>query len=443
MSTIAAQDVLPLAESKPRASLRWISRNVWGLADQVLISGTNFATMLLVAKGLGKEKFGEFTLIYSALLLANILQSTLITQAHNVLGSMRDGKEYRDYTSSTAFGQLCIALIQALMASAVAIIGVKLQWSVAPLLLALPAAIVTWQFAEFVRRVLYTEGRLAAAFFNDLISYGGQAVIIAALWWTGNLTGARALWALSLTNFLASLVGGWQLRHHLIGRVRPEALSENWHFGKWLTGAELLGYVASLHMYCYLASIILSTTEAAGDLKVAQVMFGPARVISFFLATVLPIRFARTFAAGGDQALHEQVKHIYKLMIPLTALYCGAMALCAKPLLGLVGKEYAGNTSVLVLYSLCAFLSYVQMVVAAALTAKRETRAIFMGSLYGAIITLAVSYFLIKTLESNGAIVAMILTTLIVTAMYRVAYRRGMRKTEEKVVPMQLAQEAA
>ena len=68
-------------------------RSIWGLADQLLISFTNFATMILVAQGLHDAgKFGIFTLVYSAMLFANILQFALVTQPHNVLGSLATAK---------------------------------------------------------------------------------------------------------------------------------------------------------------------------------------------------------------------------------------------------------------------------------------------------------------------------------------------------------------
>src|SRR5690348_16921655 len=77
-------------------------RSFWALADQVLISATNFVTMILVARGLTKHAFGEFSLVYSGLLFANLLQTGLITQPHNVLGATRFGRAQRDYVRYTA-----------------------------------------------------------------------------------------------------------------------------------------------------------------------------------------------------------------------------------------------------------------------------------------------------------------------------------------------------
>src|SRR5438105_9308566 len=87
---------------RPMISLRSLRSNAWGLADQVLISGTNFATGVLTIRALHHGEFGTFSVIYGVLLLANVFQSTLVTQAHNVLGATRDGDRYKRYTGSAA-----------------------------------------------------------------------------------------------------------------------------------------------------------------------------------------------------------------------------------------------------------------------------------------------------------------------------------------------------
>ena len=103
--------------------LRLLGRSPWAVADQLLISATNLATMVLLARGLSQEAFGSFTLIYSVLLFANSLQSGLITQPHNILGVTRHGGDYTCYTTSTAVSQLFFG--------AVAALAVLAAWAVA------------------------------------------------------------------------------------------------------------------------------------------------------------------------------------------------------------------------------------------------------------------------------------------------------------------------
>src|ERR1700759_1411207 len=110
--TTAAAPILALETpvETPRRRRRLLGKDIWALADQVLISGSNFVTMVLAARGLHPEAFGAFTLVYSALLFPNVLQSTLITQPPNVIGAARTGADYVRYTTSTAITQLGMTL---------------------------------------------------------------------------------------------------------------------------------------------------------------------------------------------------------------------------------------------------------------------------------------------------------------------------------------------
>lgn len=403
----------------------WLNRNIWALGDQILISAANFITMVLAARSMPKAEFGAFTLIYSALLLANVMQSTLVTQAHNVLGSSREGLSYRIYTSTTAAGQLIFILAEALVATAIAVAAGMRHAPETAMLIALVPSIVGWQLQEFVRRVLYTEGRIGAAFANDIVSYAGQTVWVVVLWHWRTLTGASALYALAWTSVAAALWGVWQMRHSLVMKFDFAALRENWHFGKWLAGAEIVGWCSSLHMYLYLAALFIGVA-ASGELRAAQLIFGPTRMLAFFLGNVLPIRFARALVRGGDAEMHSGLRKVVAVIAPLLGSYCIFVAIFASRLMRfLYGDNYAGDASVLQLYAVCAFLNYMQMVVAAALSAKRLTHLIFTSSICGGVIALSMSWPLIKFLGIDGAVVCMILTAVIVSIFYIRAYGRN------------------
>jgi len=80
-----------------------------------------------------------------------------------------------------------------------------------------------------------------------------------------------------------------------------------------------------------------------------------------------------------------------------------------------------------VLYALAAFLNYMQLVMSAALTASRQTHHIFIGSMVGCVVALAMSPLLIRTFGANGAILSMIATTLVVGVLFVSAYFRRVR----------------
>ena len=413
----------------------WARRSHWGLADQVLISGTNFVTMVFVGRGLGKTAFGEFALVYNVLLFVNLIQMALVSQPHNVLGTGRGkGQAYASYTASTAAAQLALLLFETLVALAFVVVAYRRGWQCEPLLLALVPAIVAWSLQEFFRRILYTEGRLAAAFVNDLISYGGQALWILALWRLDlgkssdvphRLTGPSALYALAIMSAAGAALGCWRVRKSLFGRIDFKAWLENWNFGKWLVGSEMLVYFSSLPMYMYLAGWLIGPA-ASGELKAAQTLFGPTRIISYYFATVLPIQFARRLAEGGDTALRRQLRSTSLQVLPIIGGFCLLIALFAGPLLAVFGRDFAAEPAVLAMYAAVTFFAYIQMVLAAALPAKRMTRDVFLGTVGGAIVTLALSWVLIKWMGIYGALVGMLLTALAIAALMWRGYRRSM-----------------
>jgi O-antigen/teichoic acid export membrane protein len=412
-----------------------LGKNVWALGDQILISAANFVTQVLAARALHDRpgEFGAFAVISGVLLWCNIFQSTLITQAHNVLGATRTGRDYRRYTSSTGVGQIILLIAQVALATPLAALAYFKGWSSADMLVALVPTIVAWQCMEFVRRVLYTEGRYVDAFINDLVSYGGSMILLAGLYAAHqshriHFTGAMALYALAITSALAALLGVWQIRHSIARQFSWTDIRENWHFGKWLVGGELTGWASSLHMQVWWAALIIGTAASA-NLRLAQILFGPMRVISFFLGTVLPIRFSRTLHAEGPKALHRNIYTVYAILIPIMGVYCLLLAIFARPLLAFVyDGSYADTAAtVLRLYALSAFLSYMQMVVAAALIATRKTHLIFTGSVIGCIIAMVLGPLLIWQLQGEGGIVNIIITTLVVTILYWFSYRKNLR----------------
>lgn len=403
-------------------AVRFLRAGAWGISDQMLISATNFATMVLLARGLGPAGFGVFSLVYGGMLFANSLQGALIIQPHSVLSAARQGQAYADYTLTSALTQIAFAVAAAGLSVIAALVSWHMAWPVTTLLLALAPCTLAWQFQEYVRRVLYNERRIAEAFLNDLICYGGQTLLVGALWWTESLTGMRALNAITVTSTAAVVLGGWRIRTSLAGHIDRSVFRENWRFGRWLAGAEL-GYWLSSQAYLYLAGFLLGTA-ATGVLKAAYVVFGPMRILGFFLKTVFPNHFARTLTAHGRIALNRQVRMAYLLVVPVIGGYCLLAAVFAEPLLQLMyGQKYAGHTSILILYAIFAFVAFMAQIVACALKAGRLTHRVFASQAWASVVALPVGWILVKTLGAEGAVLGMILTSLVVNFSNWRAYR--------------------
>jgi O-antigen/teichoic acid export membrane protein len=408
------------SRSKRRALL---GASFWGLGDQALMSAVNFGTMIVLARELAPADFGAFVLAYTGLLFVNGLQTALITQPHNVLGQSRRGPEYVTYTSSTAASQL---VFSAATASAVLLAAggtAFVDESAALLLVAVAPAAVAWQAQEFTRRVLYTEGRIAAAFATDVLSYGGQLTVLVALAGLVHaLTPALAFGVVAVTSAAGALFGGWKIRRALAVSLRRSFLRENWTFGKWLGAAIGASWLAA-QVYFYLVAALLGAT-ATGGLKAAQVVLGPLNAFLLFLFTVLPIRFARTRDGGGDVALDGDVKRAYVATGPFVAVYCLVAALTSGwTIRFLYGDAYAGYADVVILFAAYYFVLHVVYLLTSALNATRVTRALFTGNLYAALIGGGLGWVFVETGGVEGAVVGMIVGAVVLVAVFWRAYR--------------------
>jgi len=230
------------AAAAPAAKLAGFRKVSWAFVDQALISATNFITIILLARGLTQDGLGQFSLVYSALLFVNSIQSGIVTQPHNILGVGRRWRDYQVFTTSTAISQLLLSGLAALLALIAWALTRFTGSEIALLLLALAPTIVAWQLQELLRRVLYTEGREAKALIVDLLGYGGQVAALAVLAWRGHLTGPATLYAIALTSAIAAIYGLWEIRHSLCLQVDRRMMLDNWHFGKWIAGGEVVGH---------------------------------------------------------------------------------------------------------------------------------------------------------------------------------------------------------
>jgi O-antigen/teichoic acid export membrane protein/thymidylate kinase len=411
-------------ETASSAKTLWIGNSVFAIADQVLISGTNFVTMVLLARGLSSPAaFGAFVLVHSILLFSNSLQSALVTQPHNVLGASRHGQDYIRYTSSTIFLQIALALLAGTAIGFVWVVGAFVGWSLSPLILAMLPTVIAWQLHEFMRRVLYTENRTSMALLIDVLGYGGQLLAICVLYWRGHMTGPSALYAISGASAVAATVGIWQIRKSISWHCDWDVIRENWHFGKWLAGGYIVGNWFSSQFLIFLAAGVLGT-GAAGILRAIHTIFGPMRILAQAFSTLLPTRFARTLAHRGQSAFRLDVRKAFLIATPLLGGYCLLVSVFSSVILtAAFGEKYAGHERLLMLYAISAFLGYLSIIFAASLRATRHTRQIFYCELSATLAVVPLSGFLIPLVGIDGVVLGMIFTDLTLLILFYRTYR--------------------
>ncbi len=413
----------------PRGSAL-LRKGVWGIADQALISATNFMTMVLLARGLGPAAFGAFAVAYTVLLATNSFQAALITQPHHLFGATRQDDDYVQYTTAVAIGQIGLALGLAIVVAISAAVAYLAGWSrAAPLLAALAPIIVAWQFQEFVRRVLYTKTDTRGAFTNDLISYGGQVLGVAAIWRLGLLTEMTVLAVLGATSALASIVGLVQLRSHIDWAVNADRLraatAEHWRFGKWLVGSNLVSWTSG-QAYPVLIAGLVSVT-ATGIMRAVSTVLGPGNIVVNALETLLTPRAATVYAREGVPAFQTFIRRAAIGVTCLMGGYSLVVAVFAEPILRvLYGDQYSEYGWLLALVALHYVLISTRTVASIGLRSMGHTSPIFRAYLCSAAATLTVGIVALHTFGLIGAALGILMNAVITNAVLWRYFRQAL-----------------
>jgi O-antigen/teichoic acid export membrane protein len=383
---------------------------VWGLADQSLVSATNFITMVLLARTLAPRDFGVFLLVYTAALFLNELQKSLITRPHNVLAASLSERSYATYTGTAAALQMSFAGLWCLLALAAGLLAHVSNWGPAALFVALGPAVLAWQLQEFLRQTFYTKGLAEKALVCDIVSYGGQAVLIVLLFSAGRLTGVSALYALAGTSALSAMCGFWLVRGDM-SRPQWGKLRESWQFGRWLLGDSVGGWL-SAQLYPLLTAAIVGVSGVA-VLRAVQNLVAPGHIVMNALVAYGVPRAARVQDRQGSAAMKSFVFGAWAVAAaPLIAYWIIVSVLAVPALKLLYGETYAAYGPLVGLTAVVYCAHFVTLGQTTALLALGRTNTLFGGRLVAIAVTFTAGIVLVWLFGVYGAVIGSALSFL-------------------------------
>jgi O-antigen/teichoic acid export membrane protein len=297
------------------ALMRRYSHINWALADQAMVSGVNFLTGILLARYLGVEEYGRFTLAWMSVLLANSIQHAMINSPMMSIGPKHSENEAPTYYGAIIFQQIVFScLIFLVFFAGVHWSGVVFQeWKVEGLALPLASAALAFQSHDFLRRYFFTRGRVTAAFVNDAIRYLGQIAVLVWVFMSFGDTAdsADALWVIAIMAAVSTVFGAFLVeRVELNVAILRATTLRHWHFSKWLGASALLQWTSG-NFFLIAAGTLLGST-AVGALRAAQNLMGITHILFKGMENVVPIQASRYYHENGPAKLRT---YLGKLLV--------------------------------------------------------------------------------------------------------------------------------
>jgi O-antigen/teichoic acid export membrane protein len=409
----------------------------WTLADQTVVSVSNFLTIYLLARFMDIGQFGLFMVGWISLLFLVSLQSAVLTEPHAVLGPKRDPLRYRQLTTVLAVALLGGAMGLGLLL----VLAGGLTWTLASprygrLIVLLGVVVVPWMAQEFVRRVLYTRSESRAACANDAVSYGLQAVGIGAvIVLMGEPSPALAFGVLGASSLAAASLGVWQIREHLCtSNLSPAAGLEIWeeaaNFGKWLLARNIVSWSGQYgHSWLLLAML---GPVALGTYKAAEHLLNIVNPLRLAAYVYLPPRGSRVHAERGTEALREWIKAVYRLVGGPFASMVLVLVLLSGPLLDLAyGEKFAGLNLewIIILGGGAAVINFARIPLEMGIAAMKQSRPLFWIHVWSVPLLFITGITLIREFGIFGLPISSMVIGAVLLALTWRAFRRVSGKT--------------
>lgn len=250
------------------------TRISWGIADQGMFSLTNFLLNIFVARTLGAEQFGAFTLAYVTYGVANNVLRGLSTEPLLVRFSATSTQTWRRATSGSMGTALLVGLATGCCALAA---GIVMPGTTGLAFTALGLVLPGLMLQDSWRYAFFAAGRGQHAFLNDLLYAVVEIPLLFVVKATGHTNvfwfclawGAGAAAGAVAGGFQArvvpSLTGSlsWLKAHRDLG---PRFLVEN------------VGTNAASTLRTYAVSPLLGL-ESVGYMQAATVLIGPLNIL--------------------------------------------------------------------------------------------------------------------------------------------------------------------
>ena len=414
---------------------RLLRHSALAVIDQAVVSGTSFATSVLLARQSTREEVGSYYLALSVLLLARGIQEQLICAPYMVYCHRQPPAEAGRYAASALVHHVALSW-------PVFLLIVLAGWSgLGPeeargVWLAVGFGGPLILLRECVRQMALAHLRLGQALLLDGLACVLQLGLLGVAAACGQLTVRGTLVILALAAGLPAI--GWVLsaarwlKPSLQGACSDLVL--NWQFGRWALASHLL---AAMTPYLMPWAVAWSHgTAETGLWGAANTLVGLSNIFLMGLCNSLGPRAAQAYAAGGATELQAVLRRTAALFGATLGGLCLAAWVCGEWVaVALLGPQFAGIGPLVGLLSVSVLVNSLGVVAGNGLWAMDRPRASFLADAAALGVVLVTTVWWVPTGGPLGAAAATLAGTSVDAVVRLAILRSALKQGVQEAVP--------
>ncbi len=387
-----------------------LRKGMFSIFDQSVVSGTNFLTMVIIARACSQAEVGVYALAWTVVMFLAAAQSNLISIPYTMYCHRRDGDSLAKYGGSAIVHQLLLsaaAMVGFVGLAALLALGVGPN-GLDPAAWVLSGMIPFILLRDFARRFSFAHLAMETAIVMDVCVTALQLVSLLALWRLGLLSAATG-YAVMGAACAAAVAGWWLFRKQPIRFSREELLPDwrqNWAFGRWT----LTGQLSGLAFYAlpWLLAIVWDEAET-GKLAACTTLVGLSNLFVMGLNNFLVPKASQAYTRYGVRALGGVLRKASLAAAAVLGSLCVGVFLVGAPVAKLVfGPLYADTGMLLTVLAVAALTDSLGQTVGAGLWAMDRPAANLTADVVQVSVTLGIALWLVFPLGAMGIALAIV-----------------------------------
>ncbi len=403
-------------------------------ADQLLVSGFNFISSIVIARLLGVHGFGIYSIAWMGVLIASSIHQPFIILPLQTLWPKKNGNEKQNYLEALVLQQLIFAAGAGFLAF-LGVVAAKYTlkgWNIDSIILSFPLVVFSFLMQDFFRRYYFAMKEMHLALLIDAVAYCGLLASALSVNLFHKLDASMVLLLTAMFFLYAALIGLFHLNQlrfnwsHLRAAIR-----ENWNFSQWLVATSILQWFSG--NFFIIASGALLGPVAIGATRMAQNLVGVTHVLFLAMENTIPAKAAAIMKDGGVSAMLRYLKHFtYQMgMAVLGILFC--ISIFSRYLIQtFYGNQYLDYRFLLQGFCIIYVIVFIGYPLRYAIRTMENTRQIFFSFIISSCFSIVAAYPVIRFLGLYGILAGLLVTQLISFSCYCYALRKDWSKIFSK-----------
>lgn len=389
----------------------------WVFVGQAVVSAGNFLSTVILARGLGIDDFGVFSISWILMMISSsVIMGVCIFPMMSQYDKENDENKER-YLQGVFWLVVLVSSVSSILF--VVLFSAFSSDFTTKEFFVIAAMMIALNCQEFTRRFYITKNEPEFAFLSDSLFHGIRLTALLSLLFLSELSVFN-----SLVVFLVSSAIGCIPTVKAMPRIKfpVDAIAYSWgknkSYAQWLLPSAILQWT-SINLFISMAAYLISPA-ALGIIRACQSLMAIMNVPIQIAENIVPRLASSKLMSGGDHLMWKLLIKISLVgVLPFMFVAFLVKIFGGEVMAHLYGNEYGGSVvhvSVFI-YSLAYILVFLVVPLRAGFRALDKTKLWFYSYVFSTLFSLCSVYYLETEFGVKGAVLGILLAHIVLISV--------------------------